>query len=172
VGPLPDAALPSVVFQDSMTIWFNGEGVRLLHFGEAHTDGDAIVVFQTSHIVHMGDLFHGPNRGSAGSDMVGLARTLDEALRRIPSDAKIVTGHGDVTTVEDLKTYRVMLGETIELVRGEIADGETLTEIRARGLPERWRASWDESFMPVASWLDEIYRTLALGGGDHPLPEK
>jgi glyoxylase-like metal-dependent hydrolase (beta-lactamase superfamily II) len=155
-----------------MTIWFNGEAVRLLHFGTAHTDGDAIVVFPESRVVHVGDLYHGRSRGSAGSDMVGLARTLDEVLRRIPADAKIVTGHGDVTTTEDLKTYRAMLGETIELVRGEIAEGKTLAEIRARGIPEGWKASWDESFMPATGWLDEIYRTLALGGGDHPLPEK
>src|SRR5689334_4724380 len=50
-------ALPHVLVTDSMTIHFNGEDIRLLHFPNGHTDTDLMVWFTKSSVIHMGDTY-------------------------------------------------------------------------------------------------------------------
>lgn len=42
---------------DSIEIYFNNEVIRFIHFPGGHSDGDAIVFFTESNVIHMGDLF-------------------------------------------------------------------------------------------------------------------
>ena len=55
--PLPEAALPEITFDEGLSIHFNGEELRVVHFPKAHTDGDGVVFFTGSNVVHTGDLF-------------------------------------------------------------------------------------------------------------------
>src|SRR5262245_24752631 len=55
--PAPKAALPIVTFTDAVTFHMNEERVRCFHVAPAHTDGDTVVHFEKSDVVHMGDLF-------------------------------------------------------------------------------------------------------------------
>ena len=52
----PAAALPVATFTDRMQLTFNGETIDLMHFGPAHTTGDAAVIFRTHNAVHFGDV--------------------------------------------------------------------------------------------------------------------
>ena len=54
---VPKEALPVVTFENGVTIWFNGEEIEIVHVPHGHTDGDAIVFFKGSNVVHMGDQF-------------------------------------------------------------------------------------------------------------------
>jgi len=56
--PIRYEALPVATFDDRMQLHFNGERIDLLHFGPAHTTGDAGVVFRNHNAVHMGDVFN------------------------------------------------------------------------------------------------------------------
>ena len=55
--PWPSGALPVVTFNDRMTLHFNGEPVTAFHVPHGHTDGDSIIHFPESNVVHMGDVF-------------------------------------------------------------------------------------------------------------------
>src|SRR5262249_5353495 len=55
--PSPKAALPVITFDDRLTVHLNGEDIRAIHFPSGHTDGDAIIFFTQSNVVHMGDDF-------------------------------------------------------------------------------------------------------------------
>ena len=56
----PADALPVVTFNDRVTLHLNGEPVTAYHTPRGHTDGDAIIHFPQSDILHMGDVFfHG-----------------------------------------------------------------------------------------------------------------
>ena len=48
---------PMVTFADEMHVRFNGENVRIVHMPNGHTDGDAIVYFETAKVLHLGDMF-------------------------------------------------------------------------------------------------------------------
>ena len=55
--PAPKEALPVITFNDRATVHLNGEDIRAIHFPHGHTDGDSIIFFPQSNVVHMGDDF-------------------------------------------------------------------------------------------------------------------
>src|SRR5258708_27343767 len=57
VNPSPREALPVVTFNDRASVHVNGEDIRAIHFPHGHTDGDSIIFFTESNVIHMGDDF-------------------------------------------------------------------------------------------------------------------
>ncbi len=55
--PAPPAALPVVTFEQGLSLWWNGEEIRAIHVVPGHTDGDTVVWFTKSNVVHFGDDF-------------------------------------------------------------------------------------------------------------------
>jgi glyoxylase-like metal-dependent hydrolase (beta-lactamase superfamily II) len=70
----------------------HGEDIRALHAPHAHTDGDSLVYFTKSNVVHMGDNF--VRYGfpyidtNAGGSVTGMIEALEQALAHLPSDVK------------------------------------------------------------------------------------
>ena len=103
IEPAEPRALPILTYQRDVTIWLNGEPVRALHVPPGHTDGDTIVFFTRSNVVHMGDDFFATGFPfvdlDSGGTVHGLIGALDEVLPQIPPDAKVIPGHGELQTV-------------------------------------------------------------------------
>ncbi|MCV6625629.1 MAG: MBL fold metallo-hydrolase, partial [Cellvibrionaceae bacterium] len=55
--PAKPEALPELTFKERLQLHFNGEMIEALAAPAAHTDGDAVVHFSSSNVVHMGDLY-------------------------------------------------------------------------------------------------------------------
>src|SRR5215813_24073 len=54
----PSGALPtSTYLSDQKKLFFNGEGIEIIHQPSAHTDGDSIVFFRRSDVISAGDIF-------------------------------------------------------------------------------------------------------------------
>ncbi len=53
----PKDALPVITFDQTLTVHFNGEEIRAMHLPHGHTDGDSVIYFTKSNVVHMGDDF-------------------------------------------------------------------------------------------------------------------
>ena len=53
----PKEALPVITFDDKVSVHFNGEEIKAIHFPAGHTDGDSVIFFTGSNVVHMGDDF-------------------------------------------------------------------------------------------------------------------
>ena len=49
-------SLPVVTYEESAAVHFNGEEIRLTYHGPGHTDGDTVIHFTGSGVVHTGDL--------------------------------------------------------------------------------------------------------------------
>jgi cyclase len=139
IGPYPERAWPSITFSDSVTIYFGGEEVELVHYANAHTDGDSIVYFKHVNIVQTGDVFHGKGQIAMGVDMEGLARTLSSIVDHTNDETIIVTGHGELSNRRDMAEYAQLLNDSIEQVKKEIAAGKTDKEIQEEGLPQKWK---------------------------------
>jgi cyclase len=154
---------PVITFDESVSIHFNGEEIRVMHYPGGHTDGDIIVFFTGSNVVHMGDhLFTGMFPFvdlDHGGDVEGMTRNIERVLKEIPADAKIIPGHGPLSTAEDLKAFHSMLVETTNLVRNKIAAGLTLDQIKSEGVPDRWQ-KWGEGFINTDQWLETVHRSL------------
>ncbi|MDX1578383.1 MAG: MBL fold metallo-hydrolase, partial [Gemmatimonadota bacterium] len=159
----PDEALPVVTFEDGLSVHLNGEEIRAFHVPHGHTDGDAVIWFTDSNVVHMGDDFFAGRFPfvdlASGGSVEGLERGIGSVLEEIPADAVIIPGHGPVSDVDDLRLYHRMLGETIAMVRQKMEDGRSAEEIQAEGVGSAWDG-WGEGFISTERWLETIYRSL------------
>lgn len=166
--PQPAEALPVVTFGDSVSIHFNGEEIRAIHFPHGHTDGDAVIFFTGSNVVHLGDNFFAGRFPfvdlAAGGSVQGLTTAIGKVLSEVPSDALLIPGHGPLSTVDDLRAYERMLEETIDIVEGRIAAGQGLDAVKAAGLPDEW-AEWGTGFINSERWLETVYQSLTGGAG-------
>ncbi len=167
VEPAPHEALPVITFDDSLTVHFNGEDIRMVHFPAGHTDGDSVVFFQQSNVVHMGDDLWTARFPfvdlSSGGNVLGLERSVREILKDLPEDAILIPGHGPLSTRKDLEDYQQMLAESIELVRKKIDQGKSLEEIQQEGAPEGW-ADWGSGWIKTDAWLETVHKSLSSGG--------
>jgi len=85
VKPQPAEALPAITYDHALTLHFNGEGIRVLHYPSGHTDGDSIVFFPRSNVVHMGDEFvtHFPFIDiEAGGGLNGMIDAVENGSRK------------------------------------------------------------------------------------------
>ncbi|HEX8920972.1 MAG TPA: MBL fold metallo-hydrolase [Pyrinomonadaceae bacterium] len=159
----PKEALPVITFDNTLTVHFNSEEIRAIHFPHGHTDGDSVIFFTGSNVVHMGDDFFAGRFPFVdlenGGNVVNLAKNIGEIIGRLPAGVKIIPGHGPLSTIDDLKLYHRMLLETIDVVRKQAAAGKTLEQIKAGGLPEAWK-SWGTGFIKTDQWIELIYKSL------------
>ena len=51
----------------------------------------------------------------------------------IPADAKLIPGHGKVSTIDDLRDYNQMILETTLIIRKAMKEGKTLDQIKTAG---------------------------------------
>lgn len=163
VEPLARAGLPVVTFGDRVTIHFNDEEVQMIHLPGGHTDGDSIIIFPKSNVVHMGDLMFAGMFPFVdlehGGDVEGMARNVARAMELAPAGAKFIPGHGPLSSLDDVKKFHQMLVETTKLVRDKFAAGKSVEQIRSEGVPEEWK-SWGNGFIKTDRWLDTIYKSL------------
>ena len=129
------AGLPKITFTQSMTFHYNGETIQVFHISDAHTDGDAIIYFMQSDVLHMGDVFvrYGfpfidePNGGNINGMMV----TIDSVITRITDRTKIIPGHGQLSSKQDLVDYNNMLRAIRDKVKKLMDEGRTMEQIIA-----------------------------------------
>lgn len=163
----PAVALPEIAFEQSASVFFNGEEIRAVHFPHGHTDGDIAVFFVNAQIAHLGDLFFNGLFPFVdleyGGDVETLTQHIATLINQLSADTKIIPGHGPVATLDDLKTYHRMLVETTASVRTRRDAGMSLDQIRAEGLDPQW-ASWEWAFVPTPRWIETIYWSLEARG--------
>lgn len=160
----PKEALPVITFDKSLSVHFNGEEIKVIHFPQGHTDGDSVIFFTTSNVVHLGDDFFVARFPfvdlESGGSVQGLIKNVAEIIPKLAADVKIIPGHGPIATVEDLKAYQRMLVETTGIVERKMKAGKTVEQIKAEGLPAEW-ASWGSGFIKTDVWLETIHRSLS-----------
>ncbi len=163
--PAPKEALPTITFGKSLTVYMNGEEVNAYHFPNGHTDGDTAIIFTGSNVVHLGDTFF-PGRFpfvdlASGGNVEGLINNIGKMIQMIPVDAKIIPGHGDLSSIDDLKNYHNMLIETTLIVRKRMKAGKSLAEIKKAGLPETFKEAGSD-FIDQDNWLETIYTSYQM----------
>ena len=162
--PVTGKALPVVTFEEGLSLWWNGEEVRAIHPGIGHTDGDAVLWFTRSNVVHMGDdyfagMFPFVDLASGGS-VVKLIESLDVILGRIPADAKVIPGHGPVTGVAELRDYRGMLDGVVAAVKKGLASGKTGEQMQKERILAPWE-DWGKGFVKADVFLAVVAEDLA-----------
>jgi glyoxylase-like metal-dependent hydrolase (beta-lactamase superfamily II) len=160
VKPEPKEGLPIVTFNDRTTVHINDEEIRAIHFPHGHTDGDSVIFFVHANVVHMGDDFvtYGfpfidtKNGGSVS----GLIAGVEKVLGMIPPDAKIIPGHGDLSTPDDMRNFVQMLKDTRALIADAVKAGKTIQQIKEDHLLAKY-ADKGKGFIKQDAWIDVLY---------------
>ena len=168
VPAAPKEALPVITYETTVSVHFNGEEVRVVHFPASHTDGDSVVYFTASNVIHLGDNFFAGRFPFVdidnGGSVEGLTRNIAEIIAKAPAGVRLIPGHGPLSTVEDLRAFHAMLRETTEVVRARLRAGRTLEQAKAEGLPPKWR-EWGTGFINTERWIEIVYRSLQQDAG-------
>ena len=170
VPPAEKAALPIITFNDRATVHLNGEDIRAMHFPAGHTDGDSIIYFTKSNVVHMGDDFvrYGfpfIDLGSGGS-VEGMIAAVDKIIATFPGETKVIPGHGDLSTVADMKPFLDMLRESLARVQNGIKQGKTLDQLKQEKVMAGFE-KWNGDFITTDKWIETLYHDLTDHKGEY-----
>ena len=161
--PQPKGALPIITFDHDVTVHLNGEDIRALHFPAGHTDGDSIIYFPKSNVVHMGDDF--VTYGfpfidvSSGGSIDGMIDGVEKAIAQLPADVKVIPGHGPVSSLDDVRTYIKMLKDTRETVRAALKQKKTLDQMKKDKILDPWK-KYSGDFISEDAYLETLYNSL------------
>lgn len=165
VPPSPEAALPVVTYDSSVTFHLNGDEIYAFHVPPAHTDGDSIVYFREADAVHMGDVFFQSGYPfidlSSGGSARGVLHAVDRVLGMIGDETKVIPGHGELTDRAALETYREMLSTVIERVAAMKGEGKSLEEVQAAKPTEEFDERWGGGFIDADRFVASIYESLS-----------
>lgn len=151
----PDAALPDLVFVDELTLFFNGEEVRVYWLPGSHMIDDVIVLFTESKVAYMGDIAYGMNFPSVGLRKGNAARygeVVARALELLPEDVTVISGHGEDISYAQLQEYQRMAATTASIVARELAAGATLTDMQDREILREWD-SFGGHYVSTSGWI-------------------
>jgi len=159
--PMDPGGLPVITFADGLSVHFNDETIRVRHFPSAHTDGDSVVWFTGSNVLHMGDLlFNGAFPFvdiDSGGSVAGLTSAVATVLGELPEGVRIIPGHGELADRADLERYHAMLVECQALVAEALTAGEDVEAMLAGGLLQEYE-SWGQGFINTRRFLETLVR--------------
>ena len=164
--PAPVEALPVVTFSKTLSLHLNGEEAQVMYLEPGHTDGDAIVFFKGSNVVHMGDVFR---KGmypladlDSGGTINGIIDAMDVMLAIIDEKTTVIPGHGPIADKGDVLEYKEMCIVLRDRVAQMKRNGLTLEEVIAA----RPTAEFDEKW----SIGGETWKVIAVTALYEELP--
>jgi len=158
-----ERGLPVITFQDSLAFHLNGERVDVFHAPPSHTDGDSIIYFRGSDVIHMGDIYR--SRGQPifdrnnGGSYEGLIAASDVVLSVAGEDTKIIPGHGVMSSKADLQEVRDIMATVRDRIAAGIAAGQTLEQVIAADPSAGF--NWRDGRLTVEATIEWIYAELA-----------
>ena len=146
-----------ITFNDRASVHLNGEDIRAIHVPNGHTDGDSVIFFPKSNVVHMGDDF--VTYGfpfidvQSGGSLSGMIAGLEKVLQVVPADAKIIPGHGPISTPTDVHKFVEMLKETRAVVAKAAQEGKTAEQMKSEHVLSKYE-ELGKGFIKTDAWID------------------
>jgi glyoxylase-like metal-dependent hydrolase (beta-lactamase superfamily II) len=173
-APRPFKAWPTdTFFVDDKDIYFNGEGIELVHVPAAHTDGDVMVWFRKSDVVVAGDLFITTTFPvidlAQGGNLNGIIAALNRIIDlTIPRDKQeggtyVIPGHGRLTDEADVVDYRDMVTIIRDRFQDAIKKKMTLEQVKAARLLRDYEGRYGATsgFWTTDAFIDAAYKSLS-----------
>jgi glyoxylase-like metal-dependent hydrolase (beta-lactamase superfamily II) len=136
--------MPDRTFKDRMTLLTGNDSIDLYHFGPAHTNGDAFVVFRNLRVMHAGDVFANTAQPfidvDNGGSGIAYGETIGKAAAAIKNVDSVITGHTDVKKWQDFVDFGEFNRLFLEHARASLKAGKTPEQAMADlRLPEKFK---------------------------------
>lgn len=165
-------ALPTnTYFTPWKDMWFNNEGIRIMHFENAHSDGDSIVHFRHSDLIVTGDLFNTEGYPFIDLEAGGTYQGYIDAVNAIidlmipvygqDGGTLLVPGHGRVSNLGDILNWREMLTIVRDRIQYMIGQGMSLEQIIESEPTMDYDARYDGGFISTERFISTVYESLS-----------
>ncbi len=152
--------LPTETVANRFDLATDSGAVNVIHYANAHTDGDLVVYFQNAGVAAVGDLIWPESFPYVdvhnGGSVAGLELALVALLARSKPGDRFIPGHGEIQSLEQVEAYREMVSKTRAWVESQLRAGQTKDQIISMGLPKEWD-NWSSRLVPSAVWIEMIY---------------
>jgi glyoxylase-like metal-dependent hydrolase (beta-lactamase superfamily II) len=173
-APTPQGAWPTESYTTpERKLFFDGEGIEIIHIPAAHTDGDSLVFFRRSDVISTGDIFvtNGypiidlQRGGNVQGVIAGLNRVIQIA---IPADVQedgtlVIPGHGRLCDVADVVFYQEMVTIIRDRIQDMVNKGMTLEQVKAAKPTRDYdpRYGKDTGFWTTDMFVEAVYKSLS-----------
>jgi glyoxylase-like metal-dependent hydrolase (beta-lactamase superfamily II) len=164
MAPVTGDGLPSKTYKTSMSLTVGGRTAQLAHWANAHTDGDTYIWFKDANVLSTGDIVtmkRYPNIDFAnGGNIKGMISGVDNYLKMVNDQTKIVPGHGPLTNKAQLIEYRKMLVTARDRVAKLIKQGMSEDEVVAMRPMSDYDAKLPIDDTAKISFIRVVYNSL------------
>ena len=170
---IPTAAWPTSTFTGKdKKLFFNGEGVHLIHEPAAHTDGDSIVFFRRSDVISAGDIFNTvaypiidvPGGGTINGIIAAVNHLIELIIPVYGQEGgtMVIPGHGRLSDLGDVLNYREMATIVRDRVQDMKKKGMTLDQVKAAKPTRDYDPLYNPpgAFYTADQFVEAVYRTL------------
>jgi glyoxylase-like metal-dependent hydrolase (beta-lactamase superfamily II) len=162
-----ESLLPSITITDELTFHFNGHEIFIKHIEKAHTDGDVLVLFKDSNVLHAGDAFRSGSYPyidvESGGTVDGFIQGLGSIQKLCNKDTKIIPGHGDVSDLIEVAFVQNMMEYVFKKVAFHHLNKKKEAEILAMTdiTLEYDKKGYGDGFITREKFLKLIYDAVA-----------
>lgn len=164
VRPPSEAGAPAITFKSEMTLYLNGQELRLIAIPRAHTDSDAVIVFPGLDIIVVGDVLRAheyPSIGRAdGGTLPGMLEGLNTLIALGGPKTRYVTSHGQVVGKDAVVAQKDMLIASRDRIAALIKQGKSLDEVVAAKVVEGLGAVAQPGHLGPDAFARDVYNEL------------
>lgn len=161
--PYPKSALPVITHENGMSLYFNDEKIDLLHFGPAHTTGDTVIYFTNQNAIHLGDVFFSNSYPfidvDNGGSLSGMINYLEKIVLVIDKDTIVMPGHGEISSISDIKDTIEMLKTVKNRILMSIENNQSLEEIISSNITKDFDKKYN-TLLLRDTFIDRAYASL------------
>ena len=160
----------STFFGKKKELYFNNEGIEIIHVPAAHTDGDSIVFFRRSDVISAGDVFGTTsfpiidiaNGGSYAGIVNAVERLVDIIIPVYGQDGGtlVIPGHGRLSNLGDVLNYREMVIVIRDRIQGMIDSGMTVEQVKAAKPTLAYDPVYGTGFLTPDRFVETAYQSL------------
>ena len=161
--PYPKSALPVITHENGMSLYFNDEKIDLLHFGPAHTTGDTVIYFTNQNAIHLGDVFFSNSYPfidvDNGGSLTGMINYLEKIVLVIDKDTIVMPGHGEISSINDIKETIEMLKTVKNRILMSIKNNQSLGQIMSSNITKDFDKKYN-TLLFRDTFIDRAYASL------------
>ena len=161
--PYPKSALPVITHENGMSLYFNDEKIDLFHFGPAHTTGDTVIYFTNQNAIHLGDVFFSNSYPfidvDNGGSLSGMINYLEKILLVIDKDTIVMPGHGEISSISDIKETIEMLKTVKNRILKSIKNNQSLEQIISSNITKDFDKKYN-TLLLRDTFIDRAYASL------------